>query len=511
MALGISIPCHLPADSPALAFLRQYPREHAQTIAHCALLYGVRCLEVVGDGATLSLEQLSELSGFEPHAAQAVAVAEAEEAAPVDRRAGRAAASAAIRGAASAWDDESDAVAAGLRKRRVQPPPRPSTAPAEPGAGASALEQQLHHLEAELASLKMSVHAEANDSAAATTRAVSAAERLAEEADGQQAWEEQGELEKQWRQQRRENTPASWASASAADSAVVAEIPSTGWIRSESADQRPPVVAGFAGGIQPGEQPAPAAAELPPDDFDMEIQQPMQPRPAEQWSAAPVRRKKEKKKTTSSRARSAPRAGRKTKPKGGKKSARGRSRQKGADGGRKISSVTARILADRERAAAPAPAPARARREPAPPPEPLPPQAYESAAEQRRQAAHLAEPSAERPAYRKEVWERSLRQRAPAAATTEQPQPPHRSRSRSPPRASPSPCLHHMHVPALSDRAFGWGRSARRGASRGDAPALGRGAITAGGRSPEGSAAVGAHGWATALLVPFCGGAGGSG
>ena len=115
MAPGISIPCHLPPDSPALAFLRHYPREHAQAVAHCALLYGVRCLEVVGDGATLSLEQLAELSGFEPHAAEEEA--ETEAAAPVDRRAGRAAASAAIRGAASAWDDESDAVAAGLRKR----------------------------------------------------------------------------------------------------------------------------------------------------------------------------------------------------------------------------------------------------------------------------------------------------------------------------------------------------------------------------------------------------------
>ena len=70
-------------------------------------------------------------------------------------------------------------------------------------------------------------------------------------------------------------------------------------------------------------------------------------------------RQREASRKTKAKVEKAPK---KTKPKGGKKSARGRSRQKGADGGRKISSVTARILADRERAAAPAPAPARARR-----------------------------------------------------------------------------------------------------------------------------------------------------
>ena len=77
-------------------------------------------------------------------------------------RATRVAASAAIRGAAQAWEVEADAVGRGLRQRRVQPPPRPR-APQQcdsdtDDGSTAAMHQQLHALETELADLKASIN-----------------------------------------------------------------------------------------------------------------------------------------------------------------------------------------------------------------------------------------------------------------------------------------------------------------------------------------------------------------
>jgi len=76
--------------------------------------------------------------------------------------------SAAIRGAAQAWEVETDGVSRGLRQRRVQPPPRPAAAaprdrPDSSNGSNAALEQQLHALEAELAELKASVGSTDNE------------------------------------------------------------------------------------------------------------------------------------------------------------------------------------------------------------------------------------------------------------------------------------------------------------------------------------------------------------
>lgn len=129
---GVSLPLAFAPESPALRFIQQYPREDADAVAHCALLYGVRCLSVhASTGGALSLEQLTRLSGFTgaPQPAlgcssgsydsdeatthfeeeEAVVVA-APHSPPRVSKKKLVAASSAIRGAAQAWEKEGDAV-----------------------------------------------------------------------------------------------------------------------------------------------------------------------------------------------------------------------------------------------------------------------------------------------------------------------------------------------------------------------------------------------------------------
>ncbi len=170
--------------------MQQYPREQAEVVAHCALLYGVRCLGVqASTSGALTLEQLRRLSGYADtplltadgsrmESVEAdfdrLAAAEVEvggtaaegtipDALPPCTTCECVSASTAIRGAADAWEVEADAVDRGLRRRRIQPPPRPR-APRESesdtdGGSNAALENQLHALETELADLKASVSA----------------------------------------------------------------------------------------------------------------------------------------------------------------------------------------------------------------------------------------------------------------------------------------------------------------------------------------------------------------
>ena len=208
----VTLPLSFPPNSPGLHFIQQYPREHAEAVAHCALLYGVRCLIVqASTSGALTLEQLKRLSGYTGPSqtpsnvnsglrqsleaefeqlknVEANADADADAGADADADAGpegeaaangahspprvsratRVAASAAIRGAAQAWEVETDGVSRGLRQRRVQPPPRPAAAaprdrPDSSNGSNAALEQQLHALEAELAELKASVGSTDNE------------------------------------------------------------------------------------------------------------------------------------------------------------------------------------------------------------------------------------------------------------------------------------------------------------------------------------------------------------
>lgn len=178
---GVTLALTFPPSSAALRFMQQYPREQVELVAHCALLYGVRCLGVhASTSGALSLEQLKRLSGYADTtpltadgsgidmveadfarltAAQAPEATTAESTSkPAASGSTRVAASTAIRGAADAWNAEASAVDRGLRRRRIQPPPRPR-APRETesdsdGGSNAALENQLHALEAELADLK---------------------------------------------------------------------------------------------------------------------------------------------------------------------------------------------------------------------------------------------------------------------------------------------------------------------------------------------------------------------
>ena len=196
-----SLPLSFSPSSPALRFMQQYPREQAEVVAHCALLYGVRCLSVqASTSGALTVEQLRRLSGYAgspPLAADGTGVDSVEDAQPraaeveasateIERttepdglpfspprvsRATRVAASSAIRGAARAWEAEADAVGRGLRQRRVQPPPRPraareSESDTDRGSNA-ALEHQLRALETELADLKASARVGSTFSSAA--------------------------------------------------------------------------------------------------------------------------------------------------------------------------------------------------------------------------------------------------------------------------------------------------------------------------------------------------------
>lgn len=151
----------------------------ATLVAHCALLYGVRCLTVqASTSGALSLEQLRRLSGFAdtapPYAKSSgtdsveadfapLTAAQVPEATTAESTGKRETASAAMRGAADAWEAEASAVARGLRRRRIQPPPRPRAQHEDEshtdGGSYVALENQLHALETELADLKASVSA----------------------------------------------------------------------------------------------------------------------------------------------------------------------------------------------------------------------------------------------------------------------------------------------------------------------------------------------------------------
>ena len=238
---GVSLPLAFAPDSPALRFIQQYPREHAEAVAHCAMLYGVRCLSVhASTGGALSLEQLTRLSGFtgapQPvdgggggsyddvdgpagaqHEDEAAAVAAEVVAAPSQPRAKqtKGGASSAIRGAAQAWGKQEDAVSKGLAQRRVQPPARPSDG--------NLLEQQLHALEAELASLKASVNGSqqvAGASAAAVDRLMSISHDDDDEGGGAAPGDDDG-----------------WQGEPASDrDSVVAgtNIPAAGWIRCQT-------------------------------------------------------------------------------------------------------------------------------------------------------------------------------------------------------------------------------------------------------------------------------------
>ena len=176
----VTLALGFPPSSAALHFMQQYPREQAELVAHCALLYGVRCLSVhASTSGALSLEQLRRLSGYADAtpltadgsgmdmveadfarltAAQAPEATTAESTSkPAASGARRVAASAAIRGAADAWDAEASAVDRGLRRRRIQPPPRPrssrETESDTDGGSNAALENQLRALGTELADL----------------------------------------------------------------------------------------------------------------------------------------------------------------------------------------------------------------------------------------------------------------------------------------------------------------------------------------------------------------------